>query len=167
MSTDRDLIKQGLCVDCGPWSDEEIVAAEQNLGMDAGEFVDCCDDCFVSNVAGGSISRAKEWLRRPPVLARPTDTTIIKTYGAGPTEVRTIDFDKVPAEIRNNVLRNVFGIAGAYGMGQLEAEDPEIAGMMDYFCKAVEAMERSGDLTLEPHRPVADALGITEPLHPG
>lgn len=83
------------------------------------------------------------------------NSATIRTYGAGPTEVRTVDFDKVPSEIRNNVLRNVFAIAAAYGMGQLDAADQDTEMMMDYFCKAVEAMEACGELTYEPASPLS------------
>jgi len=72
------LIAQGLCADCGtrplqhgPWIEAEVLEAAQDIGCAPEDFADCCDDCFVANVAAGDVVYAEKLAGRPLVLAQP------------------------------------------------------------------------------------------------
>lgn len=77
------------------------------------------------------------------------NTATIRLYGAGPTEVRTIHFDRLPVEVRNRVLNSAFAVAAAYGMCQIEPADEAADEVLTAFCRAVQAMERCGEVTFE------------------
>lgn len=65
MTSCVELAKQGLCEICqakthhGPHTDEQIQAICADLGMDADEFGDYCDDCFVACVGNGDAAYAQ------------------------------------------------------------------------------------------------------------
>lgn len=67
MATKQEMLTQGICPECGtrplahgPWSEAELKAACDDMGMqDAGEFSDCCDDCFVDQVTFGDVAWAQ------------------------------------------------------------------------------------------------------------
>lgn len=72
-----ELARRGLCGICekptghGPWTDEQIAEVVADTGVDAAEFEDWCDDCFVENVAMGDAVYAAKLLGRPMKLRKP------------------------------------------------------------------------------------------------
>lgn len=75
--TGIDHAKMGLCGICekptghGPWTDEQIAEVVADTGVDAAEFEDWCDDCFVENVTMGDAAYAAKLLGRPMKLRKP------------------------------------------------------------------------------------------------
>jgi hypothetical protein len=75
----REFLHQGKCECCGtgllahgPWTDAQIAEVENDLGLDAGELDDCCDDCFVEDVANGNVAYAQVLHGKVPLkLAKP------------------------------------------------------------------------------------------------
>jgi len=48
--TPQEMALVGICCDCGmaikPMTEEQIAEAEDDLGLDDGEFSGVCDDCL-------------------------------------------------------------------------------------------------------------------------
>lgn len=66
--TGAEKAQAGQCGICsqpiahGPWSAEQIAEVLADTGIDAGEFEDWCDDCFVQNIAQGDVREASRLL---------------------------------------------------------------------------------------------------------
>lgn len=68
----HDRMRLGLCPDCetgvlhhGPWTDEQIQAAADDICMAVADFRDCCDECFVRYTGLGDRAYAERLAGRP------------------------------------------------------------------------------------------------------
>lgn len=66
--TGAEKAQLGQCGICGyktahgPWSTEQIAEVLADTGIEASEFEDWCDDCFVENITGGDVREAARLL---------------------------------------------------------------------------------------------------------
>ncbi len=66
MSAEQTLMSQGKCPECydgilqhGPWSQDQMQAVADDIGMPVEDFIDTCDQCFIDQVAGGDVAWAQ------------------------------------------------------------------------------------------------------------
>jgi hypothetical protein len=66
MTNHQDAMRAGNCPDCGnklhhgAYTQQQIQDAANDMGMPAEEFYDCCDQCFVDEIAHGDATWAEE-----------------------------------------------------------------------------------------------------------
>ena len=78
MTTDRELMAQGLCTLCrtnsthhGPWTAQQIAEVAEDLGTPVDDASDWCDDCMVGNCFCHDVPWAQELLGRDLKLSEP------------------------------------------------------------------------------------------------
>lgn len=76
----QNAMRQGKCPDCatgilqhGPWSQEQMQEAADDIGMDVADFTDQCDDCFVRFTAAGDAQYAQTLCPERPLVLRTHD----------------------------------------------------------------------------------------------
>lgn len=86
--TGLDNAKAGLCGICtqpvahGAWSDEQVAEVVADAGIDAAQFEDWCDDCFVQNITQGDVREASRLLGGRTLHLRNPDTAFRFLTGA-------------------------------------------------------------------------------------
>lgn len=77
MNETQKRMEAGLCPDCedgvlhhGPWTQTEIQAVAEDMGMTQDEFTDSCDDCFIDLLCVRNAGEFEEMCRRQPILRR-------------------------------------------------------------------------------------------------
>lgn len=70
MAKAQDNMRIGICADCenklhhGPWTQEQMQEVADDIGMPVADFRDCCDQCFLAEIASGDVAYAEHLMGR-------------------------------------------------------------------------------------------------------